>query len=245
MLIQRAIIFRSKRLPDTHVFTCEHPLTEFLFDFSIGKEKFLINAVHLKAQASRGLVFFLHGTLNHIQYHLPKADIFLQNNLDVVIMDYPTYGKSKGKLTEDLLHEVVEITFKKTIEKLNHTEDVYLVGRSLGTALASNLATKVHPKKLILISPYYSMPDLFNHKVKLFPFKKLKFKLENHTYLPHLTCDTYILHGNADKLIPIELAKKLIPLLKSPEHFIEIDKANHFDVHEKPAYKKVIKNITS
>lgn len=243
MLLQRAIIFQSKRLPKHHVFTCEHPLTEFFFDFSIKEEKFSINAVHLQAPESKGMVFFLHGTLNHIQYHLPKADIFIQNNLDVVIMDYPSYGKSKGKLTEELLHEVVEATYKKTIEQLKYTKDVYLVGRSLGTALASNLATKVQPKKIILISPYYSMPDLFNHKVKLFPFKKLKFKFENHTYLPRVTCDAYIVHGNADKLIPIELAKKLIPHLKSPEYFIEIDKANHFDVHEKDEYKQLIREI--
>ncbi|MBP6586329.1 MAG: hypothetical protein KA215_11770, partial [Flavobacterium sp.] len=110
MLLQRAIIFRAKRLPDQHVFKCEHPFTELFFDFKIKDEKFLINAVHLKANSSKGLVFFLHGTLNHIQYHLPKADIFLQHNLDVVIMDYPTYGKSKGKLTEALLYEVVETT---------------------------------------------------------------------------------------------------------------------------------------
>ncbi len=244
MLLQKAIIFRSKRLPKNHVFKCEHPLTEFFLDFTIRDEKFLINAVHLQAKSSKGLVFFLHGTLNHIQYHLPKAAVFLQNNLDVVIMDYPTYGKSKGKLTEDLLHEVVEITFKKTIEKLNHTKDVYLVGRSLGTALASNLATKVHPKKLILISPYYSMPDLFNHKIKLFPFKKLKFKFENHTYLPRVNCDTYILHGDKDKLIPIELAQKLIPHLKSSQHFIVIPGADHFNVHEKSIYKEMVSRLT-
>lgn len=243
MLLQRAIIFQPKRLRKNHVFESEFPLTEYFFDFAIKEEKFLINVVHLKATSSKGLVFFLHGTLNHIQYHLPKAAVFIENNYDVVIIDYPTYGKSKGKLTEDLLHEVVEISFKKTVDAINHTGEVVLVGRSLGTALASNLATKINPKSLVLISPYYSMPDLFHHKIKLFPFKKLKFKFENHMYLPRVTCDTYIFHGNADKLIPIELAKKLIPHLKSPEHFIEIDKANHFDVHEKELYKERIKEI--
>lgn len=245
MLLQRAIIFRPKRLRKNHVYKSDFPLTEYFFDFKIKEEEFLINAVHLQAKNSKGLVFFLHGTLNHIQYHLPKANIFIENNYDVVIIDYPKYGKSKGKLTEDFLHEIVEVSYNKIIKELNHTGDVVLVGRSLGTALASNLATKIKPKSLVLVSPYYSMPDLFNSKLKLFPFKKLKFKFENHTYLPHVACDTYIFHGNEDKLIPIELSKKLIPHLKSPEFFIEIEKANHFDVHEKPVFKKMIKNILS
>lgn len=243
MLLQRAIIFQPKRLPKKHIFESDFPLTEYFFDFDIKEERFSINAVHLKAENSKGLVFFLHGTLNNIQYHLPKATIFIENNYDVVIIDYPKYGKSKGKLTEELLYEIVEVSFKKTVEILKHKGDVILVGRSLGTALASNLATKINAKHLVLISPYYSMPDLFHHKIKQFPFKKLKFKFENHTYLPLVTCDTHIIHGNADKLIPIELSKKLIPHLKSPKHFIEVDKANHFDVHEKEEYKKLIREI--
>ncbi|HRH58633.1 MAG TPA: alpha/beta hydrolase [Chitinophagales bacterium] len=243
MLLQRAIIFQPKRLPKNHVYESVFPLTEYFFDFSIKEEKFLINAVHLKAKKTKGLVFYLHGTLNNIQYHLSKAAVFIENNYDVVIIDYPKYGKSKGKLTEELLHVVVEISFQKTIMALDFTGDVVLVGRSLGTALASNLAAKIKPKGLILISPYYSMPDLFQHKVKMFPFKKLKFKFENHTYLPLVTCDAYIIHGNEDKLIPIVLSRKLIPFLKSPEYFIEIDKANHFDVHEKEVYKKLIRKI--
>lgn len=243
MLLQRAIIFQPKRLPKKHVFKSDFPLVELFFDFEIDKHKFSINAVHLKSKNSKGLVFFLHGTLNHIQYHLSKTSIFLEQNYDVVLIDYPKYGKSKGRLTEDLLHKVVEISFQKTTELLAPTGHIFLVGRSLGTALASNLAQKVNPKNLILISPYYNMPDLFHQKVKLFPFKKLKFKLENNAYLPNVQCDTYIFHGNADKLIPIELSKKLIPFLKSPKHYIEIDQANHFDVHENPTFIKKIKEI--
>ena len=84
MLLQRAIIFQPKRLPKKHVFESAFPLTEYFFDFTIKEDKFLINAVHLKAENSKGLVFYLHGTLNNIQYHIPKADIFLEHNYDVV-----------------------------------------------------------------------------------------------------------------------------------------------------------------
>ncbi len=243
MLLQRAIIFRSKKLKDDYVFESTYPYQEYFFNFSIGKEDFLINAVHIRAKESKGLVFFLHGTLNHIQYHLPKTDFFIEHNYDVVMIDYPQYGKSKGILTEDLLHEVVETSYHKILEELAYTGDVILYGRSLGTALAANLAVKVQPKALVMVSPYYSMPDLFHHKVKLFHFKKLKFKLENHAYLPKVSCNTYIFHGTKDKLIPITLAEKLIPFLKIPENFISVPGADHFNIHETNVYKNAMKNI--
>ncbi len=245
MIIQKSIIFRPKKLKQDFTFKSTYPLTEYFFNFKIDDDEFLINTVHVKSENAKGLIFFLHGTLHHIQYHLPKADIFIENNYDVVMMDYPTYGKSKGRLTEQLLHQVVETTFNKTINQLNYSDDVVLVGRSLGTALASSLAAKIHPKHLVLISPYYSMPDLFNHKVKLFSFRKLKFKFENYTYLPNVICNAYILHGNKDKLIPIELSKKLIPLLKDENHFIEIPNADHFNVHEHKIYQEFVKKILS
>lgn len=243
MLLQRAIIFRSKRLKKNHAYKSKYPLTEYFFDFKIDDEPFLINAVHLKAENSKGLIFFLHGTLNHIQYHLPKTDFFIEQQYDVLLLDYPSYGKSKGKLTEYFLHKIVETTFHKAIDILKYSGKIILYGRSLGTAIASNLASKIDVDALILVSPYYDMPDLFHQKIRLFPFKKLKFKLENHQYLPHVKCDKYIFHGNMDKLIPIHLSQKLIPFLTSETHFIEIEDANHFNIHEHTLYIEKMKFI--
>ncbi|HMV13726.1 MAG TPA: alpha/beta fold hydrolase [Chitinophagales bacterium] len=243
MLLQRAIIFHPKKLPTHHEYKSKYAYTEHFYEFNISNENFIINAVHLAAPNSKGFVFFLHGTTNHIQYHLPKTEFFIENNYDVFLMDYPTYGKSKGKLTEDLLHKVVALTYAKAIEQATSTENIILLGRSLGTALASRLAIDVQPRSLILVSPYYSMPDLFNSKLGLFPFKKLKFKLENFSAIPKVHCNTYIFHGNADKLIPIRLSQKLIPLLKSADHYFEIDGANHFNVHQMETFKEKLKQI--
>lgn len=242
MLLQRAIIFRGKRLPQNHVFKSEFPLEELNFKFKIEHENFLINAVHIKSKQAKGLVFFLHGTLHHIQYHLPKTHFFIENNYDVAMIDYPMYGKSKGKLTEVNLYEVVQQSYDKIIELFNPPK-IILYGRSLGTALATYLATKRMVDKLILISPYYSMPDLFNSKLPLFQFKKLKFKFENHEHLQNVHCETYIFHGTEDKLIPIHLSQKLIPYLKNEAHFIPIESANHFNVHEQEEYKNAMKNL--
>ena len=243
MLLQRTIIFRGNRLPKNHIYNCDFPLEELNLEFKIDKEDYLINAVHIKSKQPKGLIFFLHGTLQHIQYHLPKATFFIENNYDVVMIDYPTYGKSKGKLIEANLYAIVSHSFDSLMELIKPTGNIILYGRSLGTAMASYLATLRKIDKLILVSPYYSMPDLFNSKLPLFPFKKLKFKFENHTHLQTVDCDTFIFHGTHDKLIPIQLSQKLIPYLKKEAHFIPIENANHFNVHEQEEYKQALKNL--
>ena len=245
MLLDKNIIFRRKRLPQNHVFTANYPLEEYFFSMEINQHKFEINTVHVKSNKPKGWVFYLHGTKHHIQYHLAKIDTFLAQQYDVVMIDYPQYGKSNGILTEDTIYKVVEQTYFQSLQKIPLSGEMVLVGRSLGTALASNLATKITVKNTILISPYYSMPDLFQHKTKIFSFKKLNFKFENHSHLQQALGNIYILHGTADKLIPIMLAQKLQPLLKSAEYFFAIDNANHFNIHKKEKYRQIIADILS
>ncbi|MDB5228216.1 MAG: Abhydrolase protein [Bacteroidota bacterium] len=242
--LQRSIIFHPKKLAKDHVFKSDYPLTEYFFEFNIQGNDYFINVVHLRAENSKGLVFFLHGTFKNIQFAITRVEEYLLNHYDVVIMDYQGYGKSTGKLTEELLHDVVEMTFEKIKDELKYKGEIIICGRSLGTALASNLAGKVNPKKLILISPYYSMPDLFHYHSR-FNFPNLNFRFENYTYLPMVNCETFILHGDRDKLIPSKLSKKLIPHLKDQENYKEISGAGHFDVHTYPKYKEAIKNILS
>lgn len=245
MLFQKQIIFRYKKLPQNFAFISTYKFDEFFLDFEIAKQAFSINVIHQKANTTtpKGVVFYLHGTLNNIQYHLSKTTFFLEQQYDVIIMDYPQYGKSKGVLKEDLLYDVVENVYCAMFNKIQNSGPVFIVGRSLGTALASNLASKVSASGLILISPYSNMPDLFSQKVKLFSFEKLKFKLENNVYLPMVKSDAYILHGTDDTLIPIALAHKLIPFLKHPDRFVSIDKANHFNIHEKDEFKTFVASI--
>ena len=241
--LQHSIIFHPEKLTIDHIFKSEYPLTEYFFDFKIDGNDYLINTVHLRAENSKGLIFFLHGTFKNIQFAISRVEEYLLNNYDVVIMDYQGYGKSTGKITEELLHGVVEMTFDKIIEELKYNGDVIVCGRSLGTALASRLASTKTPKKLILISPYYSMPDLFRHHSRI--SFNLDFRFENHTHLQKVNCETFILHGDKDKLIPSKLSKKLIAHLKDQENYKEISGAGHFDVHTYPQYKEALKNILS
>jgi pimeloyl-ACP methyl ester carboxylesterase len=242
-MIWEKIIFRPRRLPPDFAFKSHYPLAEHQLDFRIGADEFRISVVHLKTSRPTGAVFFLHGNLHHIQYHLPRVEEFLKHRYDVFMMDYPGYGKSRGRFTEPLLHEVVEATYQKMLPEMKALGKVVIAGRSLGTALASGLASKVQPHKVILISPYYNMPDLFRHHSRFFSFQNLKFRFENNVYLQHSTCETFILHGAKDRLIPIALSMKLRPLLKDPGHYIEVPDGNHMNVHTCNAYRQALGRI--
>lgn len=249
MILEEFILFRNKRLPKTHQFTADFAYDEHFHNIEIDKEKFSINAIHLKSNKPKGLIFFLHGTLNHIQYHIPLCYEFLQNNFDVYMLDYPTYGKSTGKIKEVFLYQIVHNVYDACLkneysQQINYSKKI-IVGRSLGTALASNLATKEIADELILITPYYNMPDLIGHILRKKKPAKLKTYLPNHEHIPNVKIPTTIFHGTKDRLIPHSIAEKLKQHLKPSDSFVTLQNANHFNVHLHDDYKKKIKNILS
>lgn len=249
MILEKFILFRNKRLPKTHVFKSDFPYDEHFHQLEFDNHKFSINAIHLKAKQPKGLVFFLHGTLKHIQYHIPLCYEFLQNHYDVYLLDYPTYGKSTGKINEAFLYQIVHQVYIESLKnehskKINYEKKI-IIGRSLGTALASHLATKVKADELVLITPYYNMPDLIGHLLKRKKPAKLKTYLPNHEYIPNVKIPITIFHGTKDRLIPHSIAEKLKQHLKPNDSFITLSNSTHFNVHLHDDYKKKIKNILS
>ena len=249
MILEKFILFRNKRLPKSHVFKADFAYDEHFHALKIDDEHFSINAIHLKSDKPKGIVYFLHGTLNHIQYHIPLCYEFLHNNFDVYLLDYPTYGKSKGKISETYLYKIVQHVYDECLKNerskyVNYTKKI-IVGRSLGTALASNLATKATADELILITPYYNMPDLIGHLLKKKKPAKLKNYFPNHEHVPNVKIPITIFHGTKDRLIPHSIAEKLKQHLKPTDLFVTLPNSTHFNVHLHDDYKKKIKNILS
>ncbi len=247
MIFEKYILFRNTRRSSHYTFKSAFDYDEHFHHITIDDEKFLINAVHLKAQQPKGLVFFLHGTLKDIQYHIPLCYEFLENNYDVYMLDYPNYGKSKGKLHESYLYHIAQRVYQECIEndyskKINYSKKI-IVGRSLGTAIASNLAIHSHADNLILITPYYNMPDLISHILRRKKPLHLKNHFPNHKFVPEISIPITIFHGTNDKLIPHFIAEKLKQHLKQVDTFVTLPGANHFNVHLHTEYKNQIKNI--
>ncbi|MDG1660502.1 MAG: alpha/beta hydrolase, partial [Winogradskyella sp.] len=102
------------------------------------------------------------------------------------------------------------------------TEDrIILYGRSLGTGIASYLASKNNPKQLILETPYYSILDVAKSRFPVFPVKRLLInQFPTFKYLPKINNSVTILHGTDDSLVPYSSGKKLDELALKNVNFV-------------------------
>ena len=118
-----------------------------------------------------------------------------------LIIEYPGYSiynldkKGQNQLFDDSLKVFNWIISFFKVEASN----IFLCGRSLGTCVAINLASKINPKAIFLISPFKSLKNVGNQKwYSLF----LEDIFNSEDYIKNVKCHILFIHGKKDKLVP-------------------------------------------
>ena len=237
-LFQDRVIFQADKLAADYQFEFEQEFTEVTITPRIGYHInsliFSINNAKLK-----GTVIYFHGNADNMQRWGAYAEDFTSLGYAVLMIDYSGYGKTQGEPSEEKLFQDAEDTWTWAQHHLPSKEFV-IYGRSLGTAVASQLAVKHQPKQLILETPFYEL--IQTHLKFLFPFG-IKYQFANYKYLPEVKCPILIIHGTKDRIVSYKSAIKLKPLLKPDDAFITIEEGGHKDLRNFEAYHEVLAKV--
>lgn len=147
--------------------------------------------------------------------------------------------------------ECAKLVLQKALDDKNCTE-VYLLGHSMGGAIASELA-KAHPddiKKMVLWAPAFNLPaalDYLTGKVEankdgLYDHGGYEISQEFvddllvrdfYENLDIFKNDLLVIHGTADTTVPYEISKLYVPKFSDQLNFVSIENGNHnFDTIE-------------
>lgn len=240
-LLQEKILFLPTTLVQDYNYEFRYPFEELFFETA---EDVTINAIHFKAENPKGVILYFHGNAGDLSRWGIIGEHFVSLNYDVLIMDYRTYGKSKGKLSEQGFYDDASYCYSYLLQQYNE-DDIILYGRSLGTGIATYLASKNEPKQLILETPYYSILDVAKHRFPIFPVKGLlKYEFPSNTFITSVKCPITMFHGTADSVIPYRSAQKLNDISpKEFTNFITIEGGKHNNLISFGKYKEGIISI--
>ncbi|QNJ98656.1 alpha/beta hydrolase [Constantimarinum furrinae] len=239
-LLQEKIIFQPTPLPQDHQYVLDVPFTEFFIESNDGAR---LNGLHLKVEDPKGMIVYYHGNAGDLQRWGEICSFFLQFHYDVLVMDYRTYGKSTGKLTEKNLYSDAQLFYDKAKEDFSE-ENIVIYGRSLGASIATKIASENEPSQLILETPFYSLTDLVKDKFKILPVSKLlKYRFPSSTFIKSVSCPVTILHGTADGVVPYESGLKLFNSISNkPRTLVTIEGGGHNDLINFDTYSTAIQN---
>lgn len=234
---QEKLIFHPEKLHREFTFETKYPHEELYFD--IGKSS--IHALYFKQENPKGCILYFHGNAGSLSSWHDVSERFIELGYDVLIHDYAEYGKSTGKLSNKQLYREADELYAYLKQRYDES-DIVIYGRSLGTGIASYLAAKTTPNRLVLETPYKSLGALGKRIYPFLPINQLlKYKLNNARYLKQVDCPVLIFHGTADEVVPYESGKKLEKLLKPDDKFITIEGGFHSNLDAYDAYHRELK----
>ncbi len=205
-----------------------------------------LHSWYLPAKATKQVVLFFHGNAGNISHRGESLQVFHGQGLSVLIVDYRGYGKSGGEPSEQGFYRDAMAAWKYLIEQRGYQpQDVIIFGRSLGGAVATQLATKVQAKALIIESTFSSMSDMANTVMPLISklvFSRYNFNTE--AIIPQVKSPVLVMHSPDDDIIPYSLGVKVYAAANSPKYFYKLRGGHNGGfVESQPGYEQAIKSF--
>jgi hypothetical protein len=140
-------------------------------------------------------------------------------NMTVLALNYRGYGNSHGMPDETLLVED-GCTLFDWLAALGQVDGrrIAVVGRSLGSGVAVQVAKERPAHSVVLITPYDSILAIAKKKFRAMPIEyMLRHRFESIKHAPSLKVPTYVLRAEVDDVVPHshtdQLCQKLANLI--------------------------------
>lgn len=230
--LQDALLFHPTPLSENYKFQFPYPHRELLIPLNEKNKLSIVQFYPADTSNSKGIVLYFHGNRENINRYARYVPNFTKNGYEVWMIDYPGYGKTVGKSTEQRFYNDAEILYKMAARKIDN-DSIIIYGKSLGTGIATELASRHSCKHLILETPYYSISSLAAFHFPVYPVEYMsRYKFPTYVFMNSVTAPITIFHGTRDRIIPYDHAIRLKNLLKNKDEFITLEKGEHNNLPE-------------
>lgn len=194
--------------------------------------------------------------------YVKLARMLEKQNIGTIRLDFLGTGESDLDFKDMTFDDELSCTrlLLEEVLKMPSTKEIYILGHSMGGAIASELA-KLYPeqiKKMCLWAPAFNLPNALHYLVgKILPneegiYDHNGFEISQKFVDDLLDKDFYkgldifqnellIIHGENDETVPYEISKVYLSAFHNQRTFIPISKGTHnFDSIED--IKKVIES---
>ncbi len=227
--VENVLVYHPSPFPEPDALPPNLPFEDIWFEAEDGTQ---LHGWYLGHPEPRAVALFCHGNAGNI---VSRGETLLllnqRHGLAVMTFDYRGYGKSEGKPSERGILQDARAARTKLASLAGVSEiDIVLMGRSLGGAVAVDLAGRDGARGLVLASTFPSLPELASHHVPwMLPHLNMTQRLNSAKKIRDYHGPLLQSHGDADDLIPIELGRKLFDVAPGPKKFVVLPGAGHND----------------
>jgi len=172
----------------------------------------IVHATELAGPAEAPVIVYFHGNGVVVGDDLWMAREFVRRGLGVVLCEYRGYGLSVNSSapSEAGLYDDAEAVLVSLAERGIGRDRIMLLGESLGSGVASEMAARGLGAALVLVTPYTSIPEVASRFVFGLPVRWLmRERFDSLAKAARITVPTLLLHGTADEVVPYDMGVRL------------------------------------
>ncbi|MDP3534801.1 MAG: alpha/beta hydrolase [Halomonas sp.] len=206
-----------------------------------------LDAWWVPAPNPRASLLFFHGNAGNISHRLESIAQFQRLGLSVLIIDYRGYGRSEGSPSEAGTALDARAAWQWLRDEGNETDEIVVFGRSLGAAVAAELAASLEehhaaPAAVILESPFRSVPELAQQLYPFLPARwlaRIDYPVES--YVTQISAPLLVIHSRDDEIIPFTQGEAVYQAAQEPKQLLEIQGGHNTGfLDSEPTYSESI-----
>jgi len=189
------------------------------------------------AGTTQTTVVWFHGNAGNISNRVPNILALHESiGVNILIFDYRGYGRSEGTPSEQGTYQDAEaaIRYVRSRSDVDSDQLIYF-GRSLGCAVAAEMALSAPPWALVLESGFTSVKAMARRAYPFAPGIELlvRAKYDAVDKVGRVDVPVMVLHGTDDDIVPFEMGEQLFEVAQhQSKRFYAIDGAGHNDTYE-------------
>lgn len=181
--------------------------------------------------ADRPVLLYFHGNAEAAAHNLPLAAALRARGLGVFLAEYRGYGGLGGSPSEEGLYADGEAALAEIERRGSPAARVVLVGRSLGSGVAVELATRHRVAAVVLVSAYTSIVDMGRIVAGPVAALVVRDRFDSLGKIGRVAAPLVLLHGSRDDVVPVAMGRRLAAA-RPDARYVEVAEATHNDFPE-------------
>ena len=181
-----------------------------------------IHAWFAAAEGASRTVLYFHGNAGNLSLRLPNIGWLQQLPANVLAVDYRGFGKSKGKSTEPGVYLDADAAYDYLVnERKIPPEQIVVLGQSLGSAVAVDVASKRQVSALILEAGFPSARRVAQQAMGLPGLSWIiRARFDSAAKLKTIRVPVLVAHCRQDSVMPYGLGEELHAAANPPKQFV-------------------------
>ncbi|MEM6638057.1 MAG: alpha/beta fold hydrolase [Pseudomonadota bacterium] len=196
---------------------------------------------HAPASEGQPTMLFFQGNGGEIADRANRLRAYTEAGFGVAFLSWRGYGGSTGVPSETGLLIDAHTAYDWLIARNTPPEKIVVVGESLGTGVAVQIAAEREIKALILGAPYSAAVDIAAKRYPWLPVRLLmKDQFRSIDHIPAITAPILILHGTEDRVIPFASGQRLYDATTAATIFATLEGKGHEALFEPATWAQEI-----